>query len=52
VDGFYGASSVERLPAERAIKAQIETFKAIKLPAGKSAARNNGAKKPGKAGVR
>ena len=52
VDGFYGASSVERLPAERAIKAQIETFKAIRLPAGKSAARNNGAKKPGKAGVR
>ena len=27
VDGFYGASSVERLPAERAIADQIRTFK-------------------------
>jgi predicted TIM-barrel enzyme len=51
VDGFYGASSVERLPAERAIKAQIETFKSIRLPASRSASRN-GSKKPGKAGVR
>jgi predicted TIM-barrel enzyme len=32
VDGFYGASSVERLPAERAIAAQIRTFKKIRLP--------------------
>jgi predicted TIM-barrel enzyme len=31
VDGFYGASSVERLPAERAIADQIRTFKRIKL---------------------
>jgi predicted TIM-barrel enzyme len=30
VDGFYGASSVERLPAERAIAEQIRTFKAIR----------------------
>jgi len=30
--GFYGASSTERLPTEIAIKKQIETFKAIKLP--------------------
>ena len=29
VDGFYGASSVERLPAERAIAEQIRTFKSI-----------------------
>jgi predicted TIM-barrel enzyme len=29
VHGFYGASSMERLPAERAIKAQIEAFKAV-----------------------
>ena len=29
VDGFYGASSVERLPAERAIAEQIRTFKAF-----------------------
>jgi predicted TIM-barrel enzyme len=33
VDGFYGASSVERLPAERAIADQIRTFKSIRLPA-------------------
>ena len=33
VDGFYGASSVERLPAERAIVEQIRTFKRIRLPA-------------------
>jgi predicted TIM-barrel enzyme len=29
--GFYGATSAERLPTERAIKAQVEAFKAIKL---------------------
>ncbi len=34
VDGFYGASSVERLPAERAIAEQIRTFKGIRLPEG------------------
>lgn len=28
-NGFYGASSMERLPTERAIKSQIEQFKAI-----------------------
>jgi len=32
IDGFYGASSTERLPTEIAIKAQIESFKAIRLP--------------------
>ena len=32
VDGFYGASSVERLPAERAIAEQIRSFKRIRLP--------------------
>jgi predicted TIM-barrel enzyme len=32
IDGFYGASSVERFPTEIAIKAQIESFKAIRLP--------------------
>ncbi|HEU4997821.1 MAG TPA: phosphoenolpyruvate hydrolase family protein [Lapillicoccus sp.] len=31
VAGFFGASSAERLPTERAIKAQIEQFKAIPL---------------------
>jgi predicted TIM-barrel enzyme len=30
VDGFYGASSVERLPAERAIAEQIRSFKRIR----------------------
>ena len=29
--GFYGASSAERLPTERAITAQTEAFKALKL---------------------
>jgi len=36
MDGFYGASSTERLPTEIAIKKQIETFKAIRLPAKKA----------------
>ncbi len=31
VDGFYGASSVERLPAEIAIKEQMQRFKAIRF---------------------
>ncbi|MCD8316354.1 MAG: phosphoenolpyruvate hydrolase family protein [Eggerthellaceae bacterium] len=30
VDGFFGATSIERLAAERGIKAQTEAFKAIK----------------------
>lgn len=32
LDGFYGASSTERLPTEIAIKKQIEDFKRIRLP--------------------
>lgn len=32
IDGFYGASSTERLPTEIAIKKQIEEFKRIRLP--------------------
>ena len=28
--GFYGASSMERLPVEVAIKAQVETFKGLR----------------------
>jgi len=31
IAGFYGASSAERLPVERAITAQIAAFKAMKL---------------------
>lgn len=29
VHGFYGASSMERLPVEQALKAQTEAFKAV-----------------------
>lgn len=31
IAGFYGASSAERLPTERAIKAQVQAFKELKL---------------------
>jgi predicted TIM-barrel enzyme len=31
VDGFFGASSVERLPTEKAISAQVNKFKSIQL---------------------
>ena len=31
VQGFFGASSIERLPTERAIKGQVEEFKKLKL---------------------
>lgn len=31
VVGFFGASSIERLPTERAIRAQVEAFKSLKL---------------------
>jgi predicted TIM-barrel enzyme len=31
IDGFYGASSMERLPTERAIRSQTEEFARIKL---------------------
>ncbi|WP_233579045.1 phosphoenolpyruvate hydrolase family protein [Tautonia sociabilis] len=37
VDGFYGASSMERLPTERALRAQVERFTAIRrTPSGPS----------------
>jgi predicted TIM-barrel enzyme len=29
--GFFGASSIERLPTERAIRGQVETFKGLAL---------------------
>ena len=32
IDGFYGASSVERFPTEIAIRKQIESFKSLRLP--------------------
>src|SRR5258706_6043944 len=32
IDGFYGASSTERLPTEIAIRKQIEDFKQLRLP--------------------
>jgi predicted TIM-barrel enzyme len=31
VAGFFGASSIERLPTERAVKAQVESFKSLPL---------------------
>ena len=31
IDGFYGASSVERLPVEKAIVAQVRRFKSTKI---------------------
>jgi predicted TIM-barrel enzyme len=31
IDGFYGASSIERLPVEKAITEQVRKFKKIKL---------------------
>jgi predicted TIM-barrel enzyme len=52
VDGFYGASSTERLPAERAITDQIRKFKSIRLPAGKANASKNGSGKKGKVAAR
>ena len=39
LDGFYGASSTERLPTEIAIKKQIEEFKRIRLPKRRAARR-------------
>jgi predicted TIM-barrel enzyme len=34
VDGFYGASSMERLPTEQALTAQVRAFCEIELPQG------------------
>ena len=31
IAGFFGASSIERLPTERAIRGQVEEFKGLKL---------------------
>jgi predicted TIM-barrel enzyme len=31
IAGFFGASSIERLPTERAIRAQVEAFKHLTL---------------------
>ncbi len=33
INGFFGASSIERLPTERAIRAQVEEFKRLELAA-------------------
>ena len=33
IAGFFGASSIERLPTERAIRGQVEEFKALKVAA-------------------
>ena len=34
VDGFYGASSMERLPTEKALTSQVQAFCEIELPQG------------------
>ncbi|KQQ05890.1 MULTISPECIES: phosphoenolpyruvate hydrolase family protein [unclassified Rathayibacter] len=34
IDGFYGASSMERLPTERALTAQVRRFTSLTLPTG------------------
>jgi len=31
IQGFFGASSIERLPTERAITGQVKAFKTLKL---------------------
>ena len=31
INGFFGASSIERLPTERAIRGQVREFKNLKL---------------------
>jgi predicted TIM-barrel enzyme len=31
IAGFFGASSIERLPTERAIKGQVQEFKRLKV---------------------
>jgi predicted TIM-barrel enzyme len=31
IQGFFGASSIERLPTERAITGQVKSFKSLKL---------------------
>ncbi|WKK72600.1 phosphoenolpyruvate hydrolase family protein [Rathayibacter oskolensis] len=37
IDGFYGASSMERLPTERALTAQVRRFTSLSLPTGAAA---------------
>lgn len=36
IAGFFGASSMERLPTERAITAQVRSFKSLSIPSGKN----------------
>ncbi len=31
IQGFFGASSIERLPTERAVQSQVEELKGLKL---------------------
>lgn len=39
IDGFYGASSMERLPTERALTEQVREFTSLTLPAVETATR-------------
>jgi len=36
IAGFFGASSMERLPTERAITEQVRNFKSLSIPSGRS----------------
>ena len=36
IAGFFGASSMERLPVERAITEQVRSFKSLSIPSGKN----------------
>jgi predicted TIM-barrel enzyme len=49
VDGFYGASSMERLPTETSIADQVRQFRDMKLPRGSAASNGNGSKGNGAA---
>jgi len=36
IAGFFGASSIERLPTERAITEQVRSFKSLNIPTGRN----------------
>jgi predicted TIM-barrel enzyme len=36
IAGFFGASSMERLPTERAIREQVRSFKSLSIPSGRN----------------
>lgn len=46
VDGFYGASSMERLPTEIAITGQVQEFQKLRLPNSRSPSCSSASKRP------